>query len=98
VEDVERKVILARGGVFVFVHTVRQRRVEGYLLRCDGRVLVLKEFCPCDIDGWTGLSEVQWEVWVHLSVYRVACFIEEEKVVELDCSAFVWKRRCGNCS
>jgi hypothetical protein len=29
VEDVEREVILARGGMHIFVHVVGQRRVEG---------------------------------------------------------------------
>lgn len=46
VEDVERKVILARGGMLVLAALVEQRRVESYLLSCDGWIFVLEEFCP----------------------------------------------------
>lgn len=96
-EDVERKMVLARGGVLVLVHVKGQRGVQGHLLWGDGGILVLEKFCPCGINGWTRLAEVKWKGWVHLSVHCVACPIEEEKVVEFNRTAIVWKRGRGNC-
>ncbi|KAH0107491.1 hypothetical protein KCU96_g32, partial [Aureobasidium melanogenum] len=49
----------------------------------------LKKFCPCGIYGWARFAKVEWKIRVHLSVYRVACIIEKEEVVELDCREFV---------
>lgn len=88
VKDIERKVILARSGMLVHVHVEGKRRVEGYLLRCDGRIFVLEELCPCGIDGWAGLAEVEWKVGIHLPVYCTACLVIEEEVVEFYCGVF----------
>lgn len=60
VEDVKRKVVLARCRMFVLVHVEGQKRVEGYLLRCDGRIFVLEEVCPSGIDFWAWFAEVKW--------------------------------------
>ena len=59
VEDIERKVILARYWMLVLVHVVGKMRIQRYLLRCDRRVFVLEEFSPCGIDGWARSAEVQ---------------------------------------
>lgn len=90
VENVEGKVIFVSHRVLVPVHIVGQRGVHGNLLRRDGRVLILKKVCPCSIDSWARLAEVEWKIGIHLSVYRVACMIEEEEVVGIDCREFVW--------
>jgi hypothetical protein len=97
VEDVEGKVILARGGMLVFVRVEGHGGVQGYLLRCDGGILVLQEFSPCGIYGWAWPAEVKWKVEVHLSVYCVACVVEEQEIVEFNRGAIVWQRTRGNC-
>lgn len=95
-EDVERKVILARGRMLVIVPFVGQRWVEGYLLWCYSWIFVLEEFCPGCIYGWTWLAKVEWKRWIHLSIYCVACLVEEEEVVEFYRSLFVRKRGFGD--
>jgi hypothetical protein len=98
VEDVQGKVVSARHRMLVPVHVVIERRVQGNLLRCDGGVLIMKKFCPCGIYDWARFAEIEWKIGVHLSVYCVACPVEEEEVVELDCREFVWQRSGAYCS
>ncbi|KAG9799342.1 hypothetical protein KCU75_g30, partial [Aureobasidium melanogenum] len=65
-----------------------------------------QDACPCScrrIKRGLGQSppvfaKVEWKIRVHLSVYRVACIIEKEEVVELDCREFVWQRSGAYCS
>ena len=95
VEDVERKVIFACDRMLIFVHIVGQERIRGHFLWCDGGIFVLKELSPCGIDGWAWLAKVEWEAGVHLAINTMACLVEEEKVIEFDCSVFVWKGGCG---
>jgi hypothetical protein len=87
-EDVERKVMLPRRRMLVFVHVVGQRRVEGYLLQRDGGIFVLEKFCPRSIYGWAWFAKVKWKVGIHLSIHCTACFVIEEEVVEFNCGVF----------
>jgi len=84
--------------MLVLVPFVGQRGVEGYLLWRDDRIFVLEEFCPCSIYGWARLDKVEWERWVHLSIYCMAGLVEEKEVVEFDCSLFAWERVSGDYS
>lgn len=98
VEDIKRKVVLARYRMFVLLHVVGQKRIQGHLLWRDGRVLVLEQLSPCGIYGGAWPAKVEWDAGVHLAIYTVACLIEEEKVIEFDCGVFVWQGGCGDYS
>lgn len=96
VEDVERKVILVRYWMLVFVHVIGKKRIQGYLLWCDGWVFVLEEFSPCGIDSWARSAEVEGLRGLHLSVYPVARLIEKKEIVEADRGVFVWQGGCSD--
>lgn len=95
-EDVERKVVLARYWMLVLGHVIGKVRIQGYLLWCDRWVFVLQELSPCGIDGWARSAEVQGVGGVHLSVYPVARLIEEKEIIEADRGVVVWQGSCGD--
>jgi hypothetical protein len=97
-EDIERKMMLSRDGMLVLVLVVGQERVQSYLFRCDGGIFVLEKLSPCGIYVWAWHAKVAWNLGVHLPIHTVACLVEEEEVVKLDCSKFVWQGGCGDCS
>lgn len=95
VEDIERKVVFARYRMLILLQVIREKRIQGHLLWCDGRILVLEKLSPCSIYGGARSAKVEWNAGVHLAIYTVACFIEEEKIIKSDCGKFVWQGGCG---
>lgn len=96
VKDIERKVVSARYRMLILLQVIGEKRIQGHLLWCDGRVLVLEKLSPRGIYGGAWSAKVKWDAGVHLAIYTVACLVKEEKIVELDCGEFVWQGRCGD--